>query len=1187
MKIAQLLKDGTLRSSVPVITGKIKNGVQDRIRFQQSVAMTEFKDNNIVHSKDRWVPGTTGSQTFFGRNGDVSENQIILAENAFGELVPVWDILSGNVDNGADGGWNTSSFPVDHTKMYRFSVWVRVKVPGHGRTYFGTHGYGSTNGIIRLSDGSNNTNPYFAYRTAPELFDNHGDEWVLQVAYVLPSDSTITTAYSPLSGFYKPFNMKRIQTVYYDYKWRPETTSANQRCYLYYDAVGDTRMQYCDPRVDLCDGTEPSLEDLLYNNVSVHRPAETRKFRYIRDHTSGSTVNIYNHWCSIEAYDEKFVNVALNMPITNSEGGSSATSTVTDGTTGSTPYYSVGTGPAWVQVDLGTPQALQYINIRHYFADGRTYHKSFTEVSEDGVSWYSIRTYGRDVEYKETSQGMLMDPNRKLLIKSSTEALDVTGDSTNFVVDPEVTSMLATAPADSRDPIMHHGALYPDSWTSGHIPTQPDDSYHAFWVKDHVDTCLVMKNLPSPVTGVSPSVLAASTSLGSPADLGLNVGDTITVSADVLGDTLGQVGTLALNIDRTNSNAANFDSSYSYAIGICNEWRRVSKIFKVGADWDSTKDITLVVSCDVDSPEGTLCAKAFQVENGRSSPFFVGTRLKTTPEKSIQIKSSTSGTIIGTYTPYENWFDDTSYTESENNSVPFAFRDSTTGQEVAYKFYLYQGVSHPFMDVVGGPNYHVSYEVKAHKLVSYVLTYSGTDVVLYIFQEGVLLGTHIGVFPASTVLDTFIVGSDNSIRCQHKELEVLDSALSATEVLDLFDVPLSLRVEAINVGSICTTAVRNSGELLALDGLDRSDLILDSIGSIPYYDGCAIGYGDYTNYIWNGAFTSTIGSEVGGWIKDSTNLSPEGNSTYALSSSTVDASCGETVDIPSTGLPYYIRIAVYVSEDSDATGVKLNCTGGLVGTSDYDLINKGQWQELEVYTDSITTSASVAVSVLSGMTKGFVRVGDMMATETSYRVPFILNNATPSAPVVVTPDILDVLSPFTIIANVFPLVASNIDNGAILVFNSNKGTGNTTNKRLLVLTIPGTNKVGVWFGVNGSTEYYMEIPGAVGIAHKEWNTIALRYDGLKLTLTMLNALGVEVSSIPVDFSSATSFDRTDYAFCVNRYIDTPSKCLHKNYEFIQSALSDKEVMDLYNRKASYTDNLWTVDGDLITNKGLI
>lgn len=1188
MKIAQLLKDGTLKSRVPVITGKIKNNVQDRIRFQQSVAMSEFTDNNITHSKDRWVPGTTGSQTFFSRNGDVSENRIILDENAFGEIVPVWDILSGNVDNGADGGWNTSSFPVDHTKMYRFTVWVRVKVPGHGRTYFGTHGYGSTNGVIRISDNANYTNPYFVYHTAPTLYSAHGSEWRLQVAYVLPSDTAITGSRTPLSGIYAPFDMEKRQNTLYDYKWRPETVSANQRCYLYYDAVGDTRMQYCDPRVDLCDGTEPSLEDLIFNNVSVHRPAEVRKFRYIRDHINGSTSNTGNHWCSIEAYNERLENVALNMPITNSSGGSAATSTVTDGTTGTTPYYSVAGGaPAWVQVDLGTPQALHYINVRHYYSDGRTYHKTFTEVSEDGISWYRIRNYTVDGEYKETSSGIIMDPNRKMLIKSDIEMLDIMGTSTNFVTDPTVTSMLPVAPADSRDPIMHNGALYPDSWTDGRISTQPDTSYHAFWVESHGDTNLIMKNLPSPITGVSPLVLAASTDIGSAASLGLSVGDEITVSADIVSSTIGQIGTLALNVARTGSNPNNFESSYSYTTDISDEWVRISKIMTVGADWDLNANITLVASCDVNGVEGTLRMKDFQVEKGKCSPFFIGTQLKTTAEKSVRINSSTTGTIIGTYIPSEDWLDATSYVDSANNSIPFAFRDSNTGQEVAYKFYLYQGKSHPFMDVVGGPNYHVSYEIKAHRPVSYVLTYSGTDVVLYIFQDGMLLGTHIGVFPATTVLDTFVVGSDNSISCKHKELEILDTALTSTEVLDLFDIPLSVRTDLINVGSICTTASSTSGTLLSLDGGDRSDLLLSSTGSKPYFDGCAIGYSDYTNYIWNGAFTSTIDSEVGGWVKDEFNRSPEGNPTYALTSCTVAASCSEPVSISTNGLPYYVRVAVYVSEDSDATGVNVTCTGGLSGTASYDESNKGQWQELEIYTSSVSSSATLSVNVAAGMTKGFVRVGDMLVTKAAHQVPFILDDVVPSAPVLITPDVLDVLSPFTIVANIKPLLDSNSSHESIVVLNSNKGIGNTTNKRLLVLTIPGTDKVGVWFGADGSTEYYMETAGAVGIDRKAWNTVVLRYDGLKLTIAVFNKLGIEVTDISVDMSSATAFDRADYAFSINQYSDSPSKSLHKNYEFIQSALSDKEVVDLYNRKANYSKNLWTIDGDLITNKGLI
>ena len=43
----------------------------------------------------------------------------------------------------------------------------------------------------------------------------------------------------------------------------PGTTSAIHRVYLYYCADSTTRLQFAFPRVDVCDGTEPTIDDLL------------------------------------------------------------------------------------------------------------------------------------------------------------------------------------------------------------------------------------------------------------------------------------------------------------------------------------------------------------------------------------------------------------------------------------------------------------------------------------------------------------------------------------------------------------------------------------------------------------------------------------------------------------------------------------------------------------------------------------------------------------------------------------------------------------------------------------------------------------------------------------------------------------------------------------------------------------
>lgn len=202
-----------------------------------------------------WTTGS-GSATGFSQNGATSENERINGTDAWGNNTVVWEARPDAASN-ADGGWNTSTFPIDNTKAYRYSVWVNRKVLGvNGTFYFGLHGFGSTNGVIRLSDGSNQTNPYFYYSALmPE------DEWVLVVGHVYPYNYT-GTANNPESGRYS-LSGGYLGGNLWDYKWRAETTTARHRTYLYYCTDVSVRQQWTYPRVDILDGTQPSIDDLL------------------------------------------------------------------------------------------------------------------------------------------------------------------------------------------------------------------------------------------------------------------------------------------------------------------------------------------------------------------------------------------------------------------------------------------------------------------------------------------------------------------------------------------------------------------------------------------------------------------------------------------------------------------------------------------------------------------------------------------------------------------------------------------------------------------------------------------------------------------------------------------------------------------------------------------------------------
>ena len=206
-----------------------------------------------------WALGQ-GSSAGFSAIGATNENNRINDNDPWGNSTIVWEAGNDAGSNG-DGGWNTSKFAVDHTQTYRYSVWINRKIVGlDGRAYVGVYGYGSTDGVKTVINNTELINAYFWYSANPPT-SLATDEWVLVVGHVLPSSHSGNTLH-PESGRYTLCDGK-IGNINHDYKWLPETVESLHRNYLFYSTDTDVRQQFVYPRVDLIDGTEPSVDDLL------------------------------------------------------------------------------------------------------------------------------------------------------------------------------------------------------------------------------------------------------------------------------------------------------------------------------------------------------------------------------------------------------------------------------------------------------------------------------------------------------------------------------------------------------------------------------------------------------------------------------------------------------------------------------------------------------------------------------------------------------------------------------------------------------------------------------------------------------------------------------------------------------------------------------------------------------------
>jgi len=222
-------------------------------------------------AQSEWTEGTGGT-TNFGRNGDVNENTREYGLNPWGRRAILWKCTPNGTTYGADGGWNTNLFSVDNTYLYRYSCWYRRDVIGtKGYAYLGTNGYGTTNGIYDYYSNLN-TNPYL-WIAVP--FSNSNQmpvgKWILVVGHVFPYNYTLTgTTTHPQTGAWK-VDGTEVSSYYYlrDFKWHSSSTSTRTRSYLYYCDTDTDPLQYMIfPRVDKCDGTEPTLKDLLRDGRS-------------------------------------------------------------------------------------------------------------------------------------------------------------------------------------------------------------------------------------------------------------------------------------------------------------------------------------------------------------------------------------------------------------------------------------------------------------------------------------------------------------------------------------------------------------------------------------------------------------------------------------------------------------------------------------------------------------------------------------------------------------------------------------------------------------------------------------------------------------------------------------------------------------------------------------------------------
>lgn len=199
-------------------------------------------------SSNSWTIGN-GSVGIFVANGTAAENYRVWGQGPHDNRAILWEARpDGN--NDPDGGWNSEQIAVNSAKSYRFSVWIKKTVGTNGTAYFGPSAAGAN--VTSLA-GVVDSNPYF-YMGQPDL-----NKWYLFVGYVQAYNDTNTTS---RGGVYDGETGQKVASMT-DFKMQAGVTALGHRSYLYYTTINTPRQYWWDPRMEVINGSEPSIEALL------------------------------------------------------------------------------------------------------------------------------------------------------------------------------------------------------------------------------------------------------------------------------------------------------------------------------------------------------------------------------------------------------------------------------------------------------------------------------------------------------------------------------------------------------------------------------------------------------------------------------------------------------------------------------------------------------------------------------------------------------------------------------------------------------------------------------------------------------------------------------------------------------------------------------------------------------------
>ena len=217
------------------------------------VCSISFAQTNLLDSST-WTIGT-GSAPGFNRSGVDAENTREMGIGPHGTSVLLWKTIPEATGNSGAGGWTTDRLSIDHTKTYRFTVWIKKTNSLDGETYFGPRAYdASDNYATNYLGGGYIGLPYFWSGDLPVL-----DQWYLLVGYVHHSAYSITT---DIGGVYNGSTGAKVLDSQ-DYKFESDAIEIVETIFLSANTNTNDSQYYYDPTMYEVNGQEPTIQELI------------------------------------------------------------------------------------------------------------------------------------------------------------------------------------------------------------------------------------------------------------------------------------------------------------------------------------------------------------------------------------------------------------------------------------------------------------------------------------------------------------------------------------------------------------------------------------------------------------------------------------------------------------------------------------------------------------------------------------------------------------------------------------------------------------------------------------------------------------------------------------------------------------------------------------------------------------